>query len=368
MRRVQWVLAVVVATAVVASGEPAVADDGETGGGATAGCALGPGGATGDTGYGSPFTAAPGLAVVNLAEHVQPIDVDATIAPGLGETFSPIHLKRVRPVPTAKVLLSPGSGSLDNQHAVMRWELTVDQRCPDTNQVAECTYTYHEMPDGSIWEVTRLPDGTPIEHAFHVVCVGVRAFTAGPVDRGERLVAAARSQLGTAELEASADAARLRLLSQVLGFPIPAMPDSEQGMLQLLAAAPFVGAGIPVSLILGGTCGLALAAQLIAELQVWKVITRISAVAPPVRPGLLMGAYAVKLLSTVAFSIGVGACVAAIDAALATTPVTLLNYGLVALWSLFLGLHSAVFLVSAFALSECVLLVVFGVAPPVGLC
>jgi hypothetical protein len=137
-------------------------------------------------------------------------------------------------IPTAKVLRD---GSIDAGHAKAKWQFTLDQRCDATGELMQCTYTYHEMPDGRIWELTTV-DGELIEHSSMVVCDLDAAWRVGPVDRGARLLAAAKAQV-TQEQHRAALAPALRVsLASVIQ-----LPESADGMfLNLMQQAASVAA------------------------------------------------------------------------------------------------------------------------------
>ena len=173
------------------------------------------------------FNGRPGLAPPGVGAAV---DVDVRIVPGAEDDFDEMRLNRISISPTMKV---QRDGSIDPEHTANVWGFRVEQLCRLTGERVQCSYRYHELPDGGVWELNRLWDGELVEHAFLIVCEGYDAFRAGPVDLGNRLVEAAKSTV-------TADQFRVLLAPSVRASLVPGIALPERGdatMLALMRAA-----------------------------------------------------------------------------------------------------------------------------------
>lgn len=329
-------VAVVVTVALVASAKPALGDPpgGPIGGPGACG-QFGPGGMTGVTvGFpASPFSANLGLTLP--VSDVEPIAVNAVIAPAAGETFHPITLLQVRATPTAKVLRN---STVDPEHAVMEWRFRVEQYCPDTEQMITCDYFYHEMPDGRVFEVATLEGGALFEHAFRIECHGgFAAFRAvgAPQDLGVRLLAAGKAQAPVAQIDANAQAALGNYVVAAAGVPGLVLPAD------IAAWAGAITAAIGLAALFTGACGGFFTAILGSEIGVWTQLLTIPTAPPEARPGKAATAVIAKIASTAAYVMLVPACVAMLvgaSLALAALLDLVMALGSIIWWTSTLGL------------------------------
>jgi hypothetical protein len=300
-----------------------------------------------------PFTETVGIAPPDNLSPA-PIGVDVTIAPGPDEDFQPVRLVEVSAVPKAKVLRD---GSLDPGHARNVWAFTVEQYCAVNDTVARCTYTYHEMPDGHVWELTTVA-GQLFEHTFLVVCAGADAWRAGPEDRGARLLAAAKANvagdahlavlapalraafLGAGGQGAGADGALLAAMHQLTssGASVAAL---APGFVNAITAAGWVGAfGIGVYLTLLAPCyGATL------PIVAMGVLTAAAITAAAVWSGsqaaVSFGGAVVGFVSMiVAFGIQIATCFAGIGVGGVTMPGIVVCLGVSGLAILFPAMYS----------------------------
>lgn len=299
-------LATVVAVALVVGGGqpvlagpgPAVGDD--NGGGI---CPPGEGGIAWATeGYpSSPYSSSLGLELPPL--DVAPIGTDALITPREGESFEPIRLVAVRARPTSKVLRD---GAIDSGHALMQWLLHVEQVCPDTGQVHTCEYTYHEMPNDSVFEVATLPDGRPFEHAGSILCFGgVQGFRApgAPGDLGVRLVAAARATVAPEQIEANAIAALGGHLVGAAGLPGLELPPDVG------AWAGFIASVLGLAGLFAGGCGGYFTGVASSEIGVWLNVLTLPTAPPGARLPKAGTALAAKIASTYSVILLIPTCI-----------------------------------------------------------
>ena len=327
------VIAGFLAIALVTTTQPAMADPPigpPVGGVCPAG---GPGGAAGvSVGFpANPSSANLGLTLPAL--DVAPIDVNATITPAEGETFQPITLLQVRATPMAKVLRE---NIVDPEQAVMQWQFRVRQFCPDTGQLETCDYFYHEMPDGSVFEVGML-EGQLFEHAFRIECQGVAAFRAvgAPQDLGVRLLAEGKAQAPPSQIEANATDALGRHVVMAAGVPGLALPAD------IAAWAGVIAGAIGLASIATGPCGAAFTTIVASEIGVWTQLLTIPTSPPEIRTPKAVAAVIAKIASTVGYVALVPSCVALMVGAGATLTALLdlvMALGSIIWWMSTLGL------------------------------
>jgi hypothetical protein len=295
-------VAAAVTVALVAGGTPAVADGGPVGGPGPGVCL--PGGASGITGVSvgyptSPYNQTLGLTLPDL--RPDPIPTNVVVAPAAGESFAPITLTKVWAKPTSKVLRAQ---AVEPNHALMEWQFQVEQLCPDTGQQTTCVYTYHEMPDGSIFEVATLPGGQKFEHAFTIVCPGATAFRAvdAPQDLGVRLLAAVRANVPIGLIAANSAKAMREHLERTAGLPAGTLPE------EVTAWAGALSAALGVAGLLAGPCGGLFTAVVSGEIGVLTQLLTIATATPVVQAAKAVIAVSGKLVSTLAFFTLVPTC------------------------------------------------------------
>lgn len=242
----------------------------------------------------------------------EPIAVDAWISPNPDETFEPIRLIRVRATPMAKILRN---GTIDPDQAVLKWEFTVRQRCPLTGQLATCSYVYHEMLDGRVWEVRDLPGGGFEERRFEIQCENHVAFGApgAPADFGRRLLAAARAQVGGQQLQQPIVEALRQRIVVVLGVPGIALPADATSWGSALPAALAAASGIAG--LVGGACAAAATGSIGSEISAWLELSSVATVPADERSGHAVAAVLYKVAATAFLVLTHTSCTAQIAAA-----------------------------------------------------